>query len=428
LSAQKDLLSRRLKTRPPSNAVRRCVGLLGRYGITPGHYVRILRQFVEMANQYHTKPTFPVPASVVNHHKKLFRDLRSMDMELAVHGLEHIDYSAIPVDEFHDHIMKAVAIFHEADIPVKGYRFPYLRRNAAYLKVLTDSGLEWDSSEVVSWNSLNPKHYSETGWESYQRILATYDAKDAASTSVLPVCKENLLELPVSVPDDDILVDRLGLEDGQQMRTVWQNMVTLTRKRGELLVMQIHPERYVKVSESLRETLDLVKACGDGWIASMSEITEWWKAKLQFRIEIIKKEQGYRMVNHGPRSATLNVMNAPWNNQKNSVMKVKSWEMYAKHKPVIGIPSDTSKALAGFLQNEGYIWERGASPDQVSCYIDYSGMLDEKGKIRLLRAIKDCGEPILKFNRWPYGAAFAVSITGDIDSVDLWDFWRRFNG
>ena len=89
---------------------------------------------------------------------------------------------------------------------------------------------------------------------------------------------------------------------------------------------------------------------------------------------------------------------------------------------------EAPESLARYLQNEGFVWERCTSPDQVSCYIDYNGSLDEQGKARLLQAIYDCGKPILQFSRWPDGAAYALSVTGDIDGVDLWDFWRRFYG
>jgi len=428
LSSQKNLLKSRLKTRPLPNAVRRGGVILARYGLTPYRYSGILHKFVETVQRFNAKPTFPVTASVVQHHKKLFRDLGSLNIELAVHGLEHIDYSVMSIEEFQDHIKKAMKIFQEAEIPVNGYRFPYMRRTEGYIQALADAGLEWDSSEVISCNSLNPDEYPENGWESYQQILATYEPKDAAFTPAMPFFSNQLIELPVSVPDDDILVDRLGLADGRRMQSVWCNMVYQVRDRGELLVLQIHPERYEKVEKSLTETLKLVETGGDAWIASLGEIAGWWREKRQFQLEIIREDEGYRIENHCPDHATVMIMNSPWNDEKCTNVKPKSWTLNTRHKPVIGLSMNASDTLARFLQNEGFLWERCTAPDQVSCYIDYSGLLNEQVKTRLLQAIHDCGEPILRFGRWPNGAAYAVSVSGDIDGVDLWDFWRRFYG
>ena len=122
------------------------------------------------------------------------------------------------------------------------------------------------------------------------------------------------------------------------------------------------------------------------------------------------------------------VINSPSAGPKCSHIKAKSWTLNCLKKPVIGVSVDASEGLMNTLQQEGFVWERCLKPDQVSCYIDYNGIIDSQVKQRLMQAILDCGEPILQFSRWPNGAACAVSITGDIDGVDFWDFWRRFHG
>jgi hypothetical protein len=40
--------------------------------------------------------------------------------------------------------------------------------------------------------------------------------------------------------------------------------------------------------------------------------------------------------------------------------------------------------------------------------------------------LKRCPHPLLRVDNWPGGNQCALSLTGDIDGLDIWDFGNRF--
>ncbi len=44
----------------------------------------------------------------------------------------------------------------------------------------------------------------------------------------------------------------------------------------------------------------------------------------------------------------------------------------------------------------------------------------------LLEVVDNSNFPLLRLWRWPHGAQSAFSISSDVDSIDLPDFFRRF--
>src|SRR4030043_450981 len=61
-----------------------------------------LHMMMEAAEALDVKPTFPVRATVFQRHVSLFKELSASGAELAVHGLEHIDYSDIRAELLKD--------------------------------------------------------------------------------------------------------------------------------------------------------------------------------------------------------------------------------------------------------------------------------------------------------------------------------------
>jgi len=46
-------------------------------------------------------------------------------------------------------------------------------------------------------------------------------------------------------------------------------------------------------------------------------------------------------------------------------------------------------------------------------------------KSRLLQQIEELKAPLIYYGYWPNGCRAALSITGDIDSITIQDFFRR---
>ncbi len=336
-------VKRRLGTWSFSHVFSRIATIFKRYGWTSRRFARRLDRFVELLKKYDINPTFPVTASVVDRHPSLFRSLQERGVEFAIHGYYHIDYTQIEEKEVMEHLLRAKEIFKRHGITCSGFRFPYLRRNSTVIRMLGESGMEWDSSEVISWDLLSPSGFDNKYWVSYQRILDTYEPAQAKESPALPVYREGLLELPVSVPDDDILVERLGLKDGKKISDIWIEMLYHIRKREELLVLQVHPERFECFENALETMLQKAISLEDVWIAPLGEITRWWK-------------------------------------------------------------------------------ERHSKP----------GRSRKESHSTIRRSFSTDFEPDRSQNisagRWPNGMKCALSVTGDIDGIDLRDFWERIHG
>ena len=101
----------------------------------------------------------------------------------------------------------------------------------------------------------------------------------------MPSIQNGLVEIPVSIPDDDIIIERLGIHDETIMYTIWEGILSRVRDRGELFVMQVHPERYCLYKNALRRILVNVTDQGNVWIASLQEIAEWWHERNNFRLK-----------------------------------------------------------------------------------------------------------------------------------------------
>jgi hypothetical protein len=83
--------------------------------------------------------------------------------------------------------------------------------------------------------------------------------------------------------------------------------------------------------------------------------------------------------------------------------------------------------LVSFLKQQGYIVETSLNPDRHSFYLDRSAFFSED-KRRLIAQIEGSDLPLARLGRWPNGARSALSVTGDIDALTLWDYGLRSLG
>ena len=95
--------------------------------------------------------------------------------------------------------------------------------------------------------------------------------------------------------------------------------------------------------------------------------------------------------------------------------------------PCIGLAPDPPPALCQFLTDQGYAWEVGGPPESYTVFLDV-----ERFSIEDALPIQACIEatpgPLVRFARWPAAAASALAITGDIDSLTVWDYALRLAG
>ncbi len=387
---------------------------------------------MRLTQQFHIIPTFPVTASVVDRHPRIFQELQNQDVEIAVHGKIHIDYTQLNVNETRDHLYQAAEIFRKHGIRYSGYRFPFLRKNGERIELLREQGYLWDSSDVISWNSLDSNMFHHRNWTDYKKILKTYKADNADRMRSLPHLENGLVEIPISVPDDDILIERLGIHDEDLIYSIWKKMVSRVCERKELLVMQMHPERYNAYKNAFRKMLKFITNEKDVWIASLGEIARWWQDRNAFQLKVTKLgRMRYQIVPDCTKRATI-LMNRGASNDsgtiKKKTFKKGKWEIESPKKPIIGIDPDTTSNVFEVLRREGYPYEISSKSNDYNYFIKYTGKLDLKDEKQLLQSI-DCHQyPLFNFWRWPNEHCFGFALTGDIDGVDLWDYGERLYG
>ena len=124
-----------------------------------------------------------------------------------------------------------------------GFRAPYLGINKKMLKTLAEAGFHWDSSRCYLQKGLIP----ESG--SVDLILDFYKPMKKWELA----SHNGLMEIPLSLPDDEILVDRLGYK-GKRIGELWIDMCEKMVDAEQVPVLQLHPER----ARLCRDALDSI--------------------------------------------------------------------------------------------------------------------------------------------------------------------------
>jgi hypothetical protein len=427
-----NLIKKRLKSRSFQNAASRIQSIIKRYGFSTQYFKNSLNDFIQLSLNYGIVPSLPLTAKVLDRHASYFKKLQDRGVEFAVHGYKHIDYTQLNDNQTLEQLNKAIDIFKKHQIEFTGFRFPFLRRSNQKLKLLNKTKIEWDSSEVVSWSFDKPHGIIEKRWLNYQKILKTYQPFSASQTVIIPRQTNDFIEIPVSIPDDDILVERLNLNI-KKIETIWKKMLYCTYEAGEILILQAHPERFYWYKNALTQLLQIVSHNTKIWKAPLRDIMNWWKEKKTFSIDINKiSGNQYQISVNCTCRANILLKNIYLEGCRKNFWR--SWNSVDKHrfvinsktKPVIGINNKSPVEMKQYLQEEGFPVETSSHAQEYSLYLTHSGQFHEKHKIEILKKIKQCQFPLIRFWRWPENYLCCFALTGDIDAVDIMDYWGRF--
>jgi hypothetical protein len=99
----------------------------------------------------------------------------------------------------------------------------------------------------------------------------------------------------------------------------------------------------------------------------------------------------------------------------------------AERRPFIGVSPHSAPYLTSFLKQQGYLVEPATHDRNHTFFLDRAefSYLDERP---LLAQIENGNFPLIRFGRWPNGSRSALSITGDIDALTIWDYILRSLG
>jgi hypothetical protein len=421
------------KSRGIRNLISRIRTVAKRFGITSGKFDKLLHRYSTVTKDLGCVPTFPITAVILKRNIKSVRKLLEQDVDLAIHGYIHIDYGQQPLEEQTKHYQRAVGIFNTYRVPYTGYRAPFLRTNSNTVDALNKSSFIYNSSQAFHRDVVNKADYPDTAWLEYQKLLDFYKSRLAQDYLVLPKLANGLVEIPVSIPDDEAMVERLGIIETKEMSNIWCSILEATYRNGELFTLQLHPERILECEKSLIDVIQQAQKLKPAvWIATLQEIAEWWRVKEQFSIQIDPKEEGRYMVRSKSteratlliKNCTTNVPTEEWHGGYQCVA-ADNFLLESSKCPAIGLSQNSSPAAISFLRNEGFLVETSDRPDDYGLYLNSLEQFSEAEEKALSREIEQSNAPLVRYWRWPDRARCALSITGDIDSITIFDFILR---
>ncbi|MHA2067780.1 MAG: polysaccharide deacetylase family protein [Candidatus Thorarchaeota archaeon] len=393
----------------------------------------MLDRYIELTLEYDCIPTFPITAVTLKRHPDLISKLSKYGIEFALHGYIHTDYKSLSLVEQNRHFGKAVETFKACHVPFTGFRAPYLRVSNETPKALDNLGILYDSSHVIHWDVIDKSKSSTRGCEAYDRLLDFYQPRSAQEFLALPRFINGFIEIPVSVPDDEAMVDRLGITDKKVIAEIWMAILERTYDRGELFTVQLHHERIPYCESALTAVLQQARKFNPPvWIATLGEIAKWWKEREGFTLQIDTVGKGrYRVKANCSTRATLLLKNCKvnqpaveWSNYYQSIA-ARDFVVESPTSPVIGVGLDSSREAVSFLTREGFVVERSDQPDNYGIYLSDLAHFQETDEKPLIEKIELSLAPLLRYWRWPDQNKSALAITGDIDSITLIDFTLR---
>jgi peptidoglycan/xylan/chitin deacetylase (PgdA/CDA1 family) len=423
------------RAKGPLALLKRARCITHRYGLTPAKMDQALHLFAQTLSRFGCGASFPLTAVTLKRNSDTISKYLDQNIEFAVHGYTHIDYAQLSPEEQLAHLRRARETFAAAGVEAVGFRSPYLRCGSHLCAAIEAAGFSYVSNQPLMWDVLDADDFAPSTHASYQRAVDLYDPWPASGRLSLPQLRNQVVEIPVSLPDDEILLDRLGGETNGLVTKAWRRILSRSYQRGELFTIQLHPERIDRCADGLSALL--AEACTltpSVWIARLDEIAAWWRARAEARVEVTDTDDGgLHLVVSGPsgitvltRAVKVDSPAAPWADGYRRAEGT-TFTIHTSLRPFIGLSPATSPTLADFLREQGYIVEISEEKRRYSYYFDRAEFTAEQER-PLLAQIEETGRPLVRLGRWPDGARSALAITGDIDALTLWDYSLRLFG
>jgi len=390
-----------------------------RFGVAAGRMERRLLAYRDLVAEYGGRPSLPITAVVLDRNPQVARRLVESDVELCVHGLIHTDMSRLKAETQEEHIREALRLFAKHGIDSCGFRSPYLKYNADTITAVEKLGFQYDSNLPFYWEPVESlSGLSPDEADGLKRGLQFYGPVRYPQERSLPRFTRGVVEIPVSLPDDEILLDRMGLPVAR-IGDVWMEMAGTALDRREMYIVQLHPERIFHIEKALRRVLDFAKTGGGFWIATMKQIARWWVERVNAGVEAAPLSgDAYRVTLNGPAGLGVKIIE-PLSGVTRSLGP--GGEVRAAAKPLIGISQSASRNFRRNIRELGYFYDITTDRDAYSLYLEGEISMDE-----LQPSITRCPNPLLVDSRWPEPFEAAIAVTGDIDCLTLGDFIRRF--
>lgn len=437
-----NLVAFSLKTKGAVNFAHRLRTVFTRFGFSEERTRQALITIIESLGHYSATPTFFIPAVVLRRHPTLIAELAELGTEIGIHGYVHTDYRHLSQSEQYTHTRQATAVFEGIRIPYQGFRNPYLGWTEESLRVFTVLGFTYESNEAVIHDVVGLDRLSSVLRASYEKSLALFQAIPCTAYALRPHFEGTLLRIPTSIPDDEMLFDRLRITDPKEVGGIWSRVMQRVYDLGGLYTLNLHPERAIPCKQALETLLSYASSRQlPVWITSLKAIAGWWKERSQFRLSIEPQAPGrWRVEAHcTPRAALLarhltveDQPSTPWMGADIRI-DAHSFMLDAVTYPGVGVSPRTPEEVIGFLYEQGYPAQRCSQEASGNCalYVDLPAGLGATREVQaqrksaLVQQVETLATPFLHFGCWPEGSRAALAISGDIDAVTVQDFFLR---
>lgn len=440
-----NLVSYSIKTKGAHNFARRLGTVFTRFGFSETPTRRALQAIVDTLGRYGSAPTFFIPAVVLRRHPALIGEIARCGAEIGVHGYVHNDYRTLNRQEQHEQTRRAITVFQKTHIPYAGFRNPYLGWTEDSLQVFTVLGFAYESNEAVLHDVVDLERLSQLLRGGYEKSLDLFQAIPCNISTLRPHFEGTLLRIPTSIPDDEMLFDRLRITQPEEVGHIWSRVMQRVYDAGGLYTLNLHPERGILCQQALETLLSFAnRQSRPIWIARLSEIAQWWKERSQFRVKftaqgehrwLVKTDCSERAVLLARHVTVEGRSTVTWAGSDERVSSPSdSFIVNAVQCPCIALSDRTAQAVEDYLHEQGYSTVSIDAEDEAENYALYLDMPDGLGKTRteqmhergaLVDRIERLEAPLLRFGCWPDGYAAALAVTGDIDSVTVQDFFLR---
>jgi peptidoglycan/xylan/chitin deacetylase (PgdA/CDA1 family) len=196
----------------------------------PSNYNSI-KNLSSLLNEHNAKFTFFITGNLAKSHKDFINNLKDNGNEIASHGFLHNSYTKMPLDKAREDLMKSINEFRDIGINVEGFRAHNLDFTKKQFPILKGTGIKYTSSGVA-YNFQG--HY--TNAEKY--------------TPGIHKIAGDIIELPISAPDDWNPIVLNGIIDNDKLFDMWKKYLTPGN------VFLLHPirmghKKYIGVLERL---------------------------------------------------------------------------------------------------------------------------------------------------------------------------------
>jgi peptidoglycan/xylan/chitin deacetylase (PgdA/CDA1 family) len=411
--------------RGPVNLVKRSVQIATRFGPNPERMGGRFERFMDILDEYAIRPTFPITALPMSRNPKFAHRLVDRGAELAVHAWSHIDLSALDLAGQRAHMGRAVELFRSCSVPFTGFRAPYLHWNEDTMKVVGEFQFRYSSNQTVWWDVIESARLGPREKEGLDRGIAFYRPIPAAQMRALPFRRDGFIEIPVCLPDDEIPLDRMYIHDAGYLGGMWKRIFEHTYARGELFTLQLHPERIDFFADALRGLLSDARSREPAvWIATLDEVARWWEEKSRNRAQFVREGEHFRVDTQACEGTVLVIRE----NGAERAVSPGPLVVDTKWRPCVAVAPGSSRAAVEALADLGYIVETGERSDGYAVHLGLVERSDYDAIEASRRVIAESPRTLVRFGTWPRGAKSALSVTGDIDALTIWDFVQRFRG